>query len=54
MKLIFIKGNQEAKQQIPLMGYAIRHTLGEVIEKNSLKNTVIHSTTTPSGVENTF
>jgi len=31
------KGNQEAQQFIPLMGYAILHSLGgESIEKNSL------------------
>jgi hypothetical protein len=31
MKLIFIKGNQEVQQFIPLMSYAIRHTLEEKI-----------------------
>jgi len=29
VKLIFIKGNQEAQQQIALMGYAILYALGE-------------------------
>ena len=36
MKLIFIEGNQQAQQFIPLMGYAILHALWESIEKNSL------------------
>ncbi len=54
MLLIFIKGNQEAQQFIPLMGYTILHTLGESIEKNNLKNTVMHTTTSPKGVDDTL
>jgi len=36
------------------MGYAILHTLGEIIEKNNLIKTVMHTTTSPSGVENNY
>jgi hypothetical protein len=36
VKLLSIKGNQEAQQFIPLMGYTLLHTLGEIIERNNL------------------
>jgi hypothetical protein len=51
VKLIFIKGNQEAQQFIPLMGNAILYALGDSIEKNNLVYTVMHTTTSPKGVE---
>jgi len=33
MKLIFIEGNQQAQQFIPLMGYAILHAFGGINRK---------------------
>jgi len=50
VKLIFIKGNQEAQQLFPLMGSAILRTFGEIIEKNNLIKTVMHTTTSPRRV----
>jgi len=36
MKLIFIKGIQEAQQLFPLMGFAIFHALGEAQNSGSI------------------
>ena len=36
------------------MGYAIPHTLGEIIERNNLIKTVMHATTSPKDVRLTF
>ncbi|MHA2100962.1 MAG: hypothetical protein ACW99A_19995 [Candidatus Kariarchaeaceae archaeon] len=51
MKLTFIKGNQEAQQFIPLMDYAILHTLEGVNKKGIIsRHTIMHTTTSPQGI----
>ena len=41
----------EAQQFIPLMGYALLQTLGESKKRIVSQNTVMHTTTSPKGIE---